>query len=429
MLAAAVQTVRNALRAFRDREERRRANSQESPVVSQTPTDADDAPQPSDSDARIDGPDGRSHGIDGQDAPDEQKRSVPVEEEGQAEAEARVAETQESVRSSPRASRKRSAPDGFGFAPSDGIDEKRGKGEKESAVLEGMELKGESRWLDPVRGCDPPAGTETRGSVDGERRKKRCTGPEVEPTFEAAASGGEAQDENGREVAGKDRVPGDSGRELNPDTDGKAMLSGSELNGGAGRKGTTEGSFGVNLPGQMLVGSCDRSAAGLAEMAPGGKEPAETVTTGEKAVTNGLRSEPARLDWGGRGEEVAPLDPGKAAGGPEQGDPSRSQRAPWNDFRAGALVAHADGSPGGRRDPAAQLAVMSRSIAERAPEGMVTEKRPVTMAVKVQQLLTDPEWDTLDVVGLVEAQLFVSDLSSKIAACLRARAPDHFTRI
>lgn len=50
------------------------------------------------------------------------------------------------------------------------------------------------------------------------------------------------------------------------------------------------------------------------------------------------------------------------------------------------------------------------------------------MADKVRKLLEDPEWDDLDVVGLVEAQLFVSDLSSRIAGCLRSRAPNHFSK-
>ncbi|GAQ91803.1 hypothetical protein KFL_008580020 [Klebsormidium nitens] len=430
-IRAAVQTVRNALRAFRDREERRRANSQESPVVSQTPTDADDAPQPSDSDARIDGLGGRSHKIDGQDDPDGQKSSLPVKDEGPAEPEVRVAETQESVRSSLRASRKRSVRDGFDSAPEEATGEERGEGQREGTPLEGMEMKVESRGVDLARGSDPPTGVENGESGDGER-KKRCLGPKVEPIPEAAASGGKpmvTQDETGREAASKarqqDGIPGGGGRERNLDIGGGNIVTGSRLDG-AGTKVPAEGDSGAILPEQAPVRPCARSALRLAGIARGEEEPTENATIGGKEVTNGLGSEPRKLGLGGIGEVAAPLDPGNAAGAPVQGECSRSQGAPGTDSREVAIVANADGSPERQRD--AQLGIVSRSVAGTALGNRVSEREPVALADKVQQLLMDPEWDALDVVGLVEAQLFVSDLGSKIAACLRARAPDHFSK-
>lgn len=455
--------MRNALRAFIEREERKKANSQETPVVSQTPTDTEDASQPSDSDARAAG---RLHQMNGRGVlkynSGEMENSVSFEEEGRAEPEPGVAETQESVLSSPKASRKRIAPEGIGSA------EKRTKG--------GGVTETEQR-ADSAQGqAEKEAGGSDKGTVVGNEAEQLAGEPGVLDEREAMWNGKDGLRDDGKSekcvrLEGDEigTVCGNGGKEMAAQMTGEGEAAGGSarnFNGQSkemGIEGRHKDGSAVNeqLLSNRPEAAGDRRGRGwLLQVLKGPREaqlevsPTGMGTPRKTALTHGEgdgkaeEGERGEVQIGGaqlvHGEGVSskvdsPIIEGSCdrnGGGKMEGlaesavaeaapaEVDRNQGTVQMDRYELALV-----GDGGVYDlpQYAQVPDRQRESIERNGEGVMGGRlsaRPLLS--KIQELLTDPGWENLDVVGLVEAQLLVSDLSSKITTCLRARAPDFF---
>jgi hypothetical protein len=459
--------VRNALRAFLEREERKKANSQETPVVSQTPTDTEDASQPSDSDARAAG---RLHQMNGRgvlkDKSGEMENSVSFEEEGQAEPEPGVAETQESVLSSPKASRKRIAPEGIGSA------EKRTKG--------GGVTETEQR-ADSAQGeAEKEAGGSDKGTVVGNEAEQLAGEPGVLDEREAMWNGkdGLRDDRKSEKCVRLEGVEigtvcGNGGKETVAQMTGEGEAAGGSVRGFNGQskemgiEGRQQDGSAVNeqLLSNSLEAAGDPPEGGRGWLLRVPEVPSEAQL---KLAPNGIgiprKTESTHGEGGGTAEEGGRAEEQFGGAQLEQGEgvrfkieammiegPIRNEGQREGKMEGLAESAGAEGAPaeeirnqekvqmdrselalvgsGGVDGVSQHAQVLSkqRESVERNREGVmggrVSARPPLS---KIQELLTDPEWDGLDVVGLVEAQLLVSDLSSKIATCLRARAPDVF---
>jgi hypothetical protein len=466
--------VRNALRAFLEREERKRANSQETPVVSQTPTDTDDAPQPSNSDARINGAagplDGR--GVLNKDKVGEMEGSVPFEAGGRAEPEPEpepepgVAETQESVLSSPKASRKRVALERIGNAEkrtkggevtgmeqrADSAQERAekeagGSGEEKAkgiaAVLEAEQLAGEPGVCDEwelmwggKNGLKDDGKSEKCARLEGFQIRTVCENGGKETSAQVAKEG-EAVGGCARYLDSQSKEMGIGGRQQDGSAVNEQLLSKAAGDASEGvrerllqvLKGPREVQLefvptGMGVPRETA--STPGEGGGKAEEEEKGEE---KVGGAQLVRWEGVRSKaeapliegPCIRNRGQAGGKMDKLAESAVAAPTEE---VRNQETVQTDHPELALLGcgGVDGAP-----QYAQVSGRRRESVERNGEGVMGGRlsaRPLLS--KVQELLTDPEWEGLDVVGLVEAQLLVSDLSSKIARCLRARAPDFF---